>query len=249
MPIGSYRLQLTDASGFSEQAPLDRGAGQGLWRRFRPMLAAGGATLWRPFGAQLGDRRFHRPRSVDRAGRRTRCRRRRPQSAACACSTDRPGDCSPYSPNSRLFLNPLYIDVEKLPGFQRAFEGKSTLAAAAASATRRLCRRRRAEMAGAPRRLRRLQGQFRRRAPAGFRAISRRARAAVVAVRLLRGAAAQIQQAMVGMAGGMAAARRGQMRRIARGPGCGRDRIRRIRAMGGRPAVAGLPGSRGAGSA
>jgi 4-alpha-glucanotransferase len=31
---------------------------------------------------------------------------------------DRPADCSPYSPNSRLFLNPLYIDVEKLPGFQ-----------------------------------------------------------------------------------------------------------------------------------
>ena len=28
---------------------------------------------------------------------------------------DRPGDCSPYSPNSRLFLNPLYIDVEKIP--------------------------------------------------------------------------------------------------------------------------------------
>src|SRR4029453_7704532 len=28
---------------------------------------------------------------------------------------DRPGDCSPYSPNSRLFLNALYIDVEKLP--------------------------------------------------------------------------------------------------------------------------------------
>src|SRR6267142_2252225 len=31
---------------------------------------------------------------------------------------DRPADCSPYSPNSRLFLNPLYIDVEKLPEFQ-----------------------------------------------------------------------------------------------------------------------------------
>ncbi len=31
---------------------------------------------------------------------------------------DRPADCSPYSPNSRLFLNPLYVDVEKLPGFQ-----------------------------------------------------------------------------------------------------------------------------------
>jgi 4-alpha-glucanotransferase len=31
---------------------------------------------------------------------------------------DRPADCSPYSPNSRLFLNPLYIDVEKLPEFE-----------------------------------------------------------------------------------------------------------------------------------
>jgi 4-alpha-glucanotransferase len=31
---------------------------------------------------------------------------------------DRPADCSPYSPNSRLFLNALYIDVEKLPEFQ-----------------------------------------------------------------------------------------------------------------------------------
>jgi 4-alpha-glucanotransferase len=29
---------------------------------------------------------------------------------------DRPGDCSPYSPNSRLFLNALYIDAGKLAG-------------------------------------------------------------------------------------------------------------------------------------
>ena len=28
---------------------------------------------------------------------------------------DRPQDCSPYSPNSRLFLNPQYIDVTRLP--------------------------------------------------------------------------------------------------------------------------------------
>jgi 4-alpha-glucanotransferase len=31
---------------------------------------------------------------------------------------DRPGDCSPYSPNSRLFLNPLYVDVDSVPEFQ-----------------------------------------------------------------------------------------------------------------------------------
>jgi 4-alpha-glucanotransferase len=41
---------------------------------------------------------------------------------------DRPGDCSPYSPNSRLFLNALYIDVEKLPEFHLDAETKATLA-------------------------------------------------------------------------------------------------------------------------
>jgi 4-alpha-glucanotransferase len=35
---------------------------------------------------------------------------------------DRPADCSPYSPNSRLFLNPLYIDVERVAGFQSGEE-------------------------------------------------------------------------------------------------------------------------------
>jgi len=41
---------------------------------------------------------------------------------------DRPGDCSPYSPNSRLFLNALYIDVEKLPEFQPDPETSEALA-------------------------------------------------------------------------------------------------------------------------
>ncbi len=41
---------------------------------------------------------------------------------------DRPGDCSPYSPNSRLFLNALYIDVEKLPEFQPDPDAGETLA-------------------------------------------------------------------------------------------------------------------------
>jgi 4-alpha-glucanotransferase len=30
---------------------------------------------------------------------------------------DRPLECSPYAPNSRLFLNPLYVDPERLPHF------------------------------------------------------------------------------------------------------------------------------------
>ena len=46
---------------------------------------------------------------------------------------DRPGDCSPYSPNSRLFLNALYIDVEKLPGFKLDAETKAALAKVRAS--------------------------------------------------------------------------------------------------------------------
>jgi 4-alpha-glucanotransferase len=41
---------------------------------------------------------------------------------------DRPGDCSPYSPNSRLFLNALYIDVEKLPEFQPDAKTRDVLA-------------------------------------------------------------------------------------------------------------------------
>jgi 4-alpha-glucanotransferase len=35
---------------------------------------------------------------------------------------ERPADCSPYSPNSRLFLNPLYIDIDNIPEF---FDGSS----------------------------------------------------------------------------------------------------------------------------
>ena len=46
---------------------------------------------------------------------------------------DRPGDCSPYSPNSRLFLNALYIDVEKLPEFQPDSETSEGLGALRAS--------------------------------------------------------------------------------------------------------------------
>ena len=46
---------------------------------------------------------------------------------------DRPGDCSPYSPNSRLFLNALYIDAEKLPEYQLDAQTREALAALRAS--------------------------------------------------------------------------------------------------------------------
>ena len=41
---------------------------------------------------------------------------------------DRPADCSPYSPNSRLFLNPLYIDVEQIPEFEAGSEAHKAAA-------------------------------------------------------------------------------------------------------------------------
>ena len=84
LPLGVHRLQLTDAASATEDVPLIVGAGKRLWRGFRPLLAARGPALQRPLGAQLGDRRFHRPRRPDRTRPPSRRRRRRPQSAACA---------------------------------------------------------------------------------------------------------------------------------------------------------------------
>lgn len=37
---------------------------------------------------------------------------------------DHPQDCSPYSPNSRLFLNSIYIDIEKLPELPPDFKAQ-----------------------------------------------------------------------------------------------------------------------------
>jgi 4-alpha-glucanotransferase len=38
---------------------------------------------------------------------------------------DSPQDASPYSPNSRLFLNPLYLDVASIPDFAESTEARS----------------------------------------------------------------------------------------------------------------------------
>src|SRR6202041_3156836 len=124
---GVYRLQLTDAASISEEIPLivspPRAYGGDFDRGWLLAVQLYGVRSARNWGigdftdlsalielaAQLG---------ADGVG----------LNPLHALFDDKPADCSPYSPNSRLFLNPLYIDVEKLPGFQRASESKGTIA-------------------------------------------------------------------------------------------------------------------------
>src|SRR3984957_16105057 len=128
-PVGSYRLHLTDASSVTADAPLivapprafdgdfdrcwllavqlygirsERNWGMGDFTDLEGLIELAG---------QLG---------ADGVG----------LNPLHALFDDRPGDCSPYSPNSRLFLNTLYIDPEKLPEFQPgSFAGKAALLA------------------------------------------------------------------------------------------------------------------------
>ncbi|WP_316204594.1 4-alpha-glucanotransferase [Bradyrhizobium sp. SZCCHNS3004] len=117
LPVGSYRLQLIDASLCREELSLivapqkafggdfDRG-----WLLAVQLYSIRSGRNWGmgdftdlaglvELGAQLG---------ADGVG----------LNPLHALFDDRPGDFSPYAPNSRLFLNALYIDVEKAPGFQ-----------------------------------------------------------------------------------------------------------------------------------
>jgi 4-alpha-glucanotransferase len=132
LPVGSYRLHVTDGSSFTEEAPLivapPRAFGGDFDRCWLLAVQLYGVRSARNWG--IGDFtdlegliELAGHLGADGVG----------LNPLHALFDDRPGDCSPYSPNSRLFLNPLYIDVEKLPGFQRAFEAKGAVARLRAS--------------------------------------------------------------------------------------------------------------------
>src|SRR6266702_1733363 len=127
LPIGVHRLQLMDAASVAEEVPLlvapERTFGGDFGRCWLLAVQLYGVRSALNWG--MGD--FTDLRSLielahhlgaDGVG----------LNPLHALFDDRPGDCSPYSPNSRLFLNALYIDVERLPEFRAGAETKAALA-------------------------------------------------------------------------------------------------------------------------
>jgi len=117
LPVGTYRLRLADAAGKSEEVPLivapPRAFGGDFDRGWLLAVQLYGIRSARNWG--MGD--FTDLKDLiglagnlgaDGVG----------LNPLHALFDDRPGDCSPYSPNSRLFLNALYIDVEAIPEYQ-----------------------------------------------------------------------------------------------------------------------------------
>jgi 4-alpha-glucanotransferase len=117
LPQGGYRLQVTDASGCSDDVPLivapPRAFGGDFDRCWLMAVQLYGVRSARNWG--IGD-------FTDLEGLIDLARQLGADGVGLnplhALFDDRPGDCSPYSPNSRLFLNALFVDVERAPGFQ-----------------------------------------------------------------------------------------------------------------------------------
>ncbi len=106
LPVGSYRLHLTDASSFTEEAPLivapPRAFDGDFDRCWLLAVQLYGLRSGRNWG--IGDftdleglLELASHLGADGVG----------LNPLHALFDDRPADCSPYSPNSRLFLNPL----------------------------------------------------------------------------------------------------------------------------------------------
>lgn len=116
LPLGAFRLQLADAAGTSEDAPLivspDRAFTGEFDRGWLLAVQLYGVRSVRNWG--IGDftdlealLELASDLGADGIG----------LNPLHALFDDKPAECSPYSPNSRLFLNPLYIDVERIREF------------------------------------------------------------------------------------------------------------------------------------
>jgi 4-alpha-glucanotransferase len=117
LPVGIYRLRLMDAAGTTDDVPLivapprafagdfDRG-----WLLAVQLYGVRSARNWGmgDFSDLEGLIRLAGMLGADGVG----------LNPLHALFDDRPTDCSPYAPNSRLFLNALYIDVEKIPEYR-----------------------------------------------------------------------------------------------------------------------------------
>jgi 4-alpha-glucanotransferase len=115
LPVGSYRLQLVDASPLAEELPLlvapprtFGGDFDRCWLLAVQLYSVRSARNWGIGDFTDLEGLIALSASLGAGGVGL--------NPLHALFDDRPGHCSPYSPNSRLFLNPLYIDVEKLPG-------------------------------------------------------------------------------------------------------------------------------------
>ncbi|MCP3370834.1 4-alpha-glucanotransferase [Bradyrhizobium cajani] len=116
LPLGYHRLTLTDAEGVTEEVPMivapERAFGGDFDRGWLLAVQLYSVRSNRNWGigdfTDLADLvRLARQLGADGVG----------LNPLHVLFDDQPADCSPYSPNSRLFLNPLYIDVEAIPEF------------------------------------------------------------------------------------------------------------------------------------
>ncbi|MCK1387987.1 4-alpha-glucanotransferase [Bradyrhizobium sp. 21] len=116
LPLGYHRLTLTDAGGVSEEVPMivapERAFGGDFDRGWLLAVQLYSVRSDRNWGigdfTDLADLvRLAKQLGADGVG----------LNPLHVLFDDHPADCSPYSPNSRLFLNPLYIDVEAIPEF------------------------------------------------------------------------------------------------------------------------------------
>ena len=123
LPVGSYRLDVTDASQFSEQAPFIVAPPKAFHGDFDRswILAVQLYGVRSPRNWGMGDFTDLAQLIELAAGLGAGGIGLNPLHALF---DDRPTDCSPYSPNSRLFLNALYIDVEQLPEFSPDWLGE-----------------------------------------------------------------------------------------------------------------------------